>query len=89
MRPFSIESLRLCALIVPVITALNAPPQSSSPQSGTTLRPINIVDYETSMGLVRRESNDLSVLDPQSQSELVYGSSGGGTSALAVLLILG
>lgn len=81
MRPFSIENLSVFALIVPIITSLNAPPQQQQ-QQGTTLRPINIFDYESSKGLQRRDSNDLSVLDPQSQSELVYGGSGGEFSAL-------
>ena len=43
------------------------------------MHPINLVDFETSMALQRRDSSDLSVLDPQSQSELIYGSLSGGS----------
>ncbi len=74
MRRFSIASLGVLALISPVITTLNAPPQAPPPQHGTVLKPINIVDYEASMGLQRREPHDLSVLDPQNHTDLVYGS---------------
>ncbi|CAF9942270.1 MAG: hypothetical protein ALECFALPRED_009642 [Alectoria fallacina] len=76
MRPLSIANLSLFALISPVLASSNAPPQAPPPQQGTVLHPINIADYEASMGLQRRDSNDLSTLDPQTQSELLYGSPG-------------
>ncbi len=65
MRRFSIASLGVLASISPVITTLNAPPQAPPPQHGTVLKPINIVDYEASMGLQRREPHDLSVMNPR------------------------
>ncbi|KAL9134514.1 MAG: hypothetical protein Q9175_004305 [Cornicularia normoerica] len=74
MRRFPITSLSVFALISPVFTSMTAPPQASSPQQGTTLKPINIADYEASMGLQRRGSHHLSGLDPQNLTHLVYGS---------------
>lgn len=74
MHRFPVASLGVFALISPVFTSSHAPPQASPPQQGTTLRPINIADYEASMGLQRRDFGDLSLLNPQNQSELVYGS---------------
>lgn len=85
MRPLSIANLSLFALISPVLASSNAPPQAPPPQQGTVLHPINIADYEASMGLQRRDSNDLSTLDPQTQSELLYGSPGGKTLWLATI----
>lgn len=80
MRHFAIAGLSVLALISPVITSLNAAPQAPSSRKGTTLKPINIVDYETSMGLHRRGSHDLSVLEPQGHTDLVYGSPDGKSS---------
>lgn len=77
MHHFSVTSLSVLALISPVITSLTTPAQIPPPQQGTTLRPINIFDYEASMGLQRRGSNDLSLLDPQNKADLVYGSTTG------------
>lgn len=80
MRLFSVRNLNVLAFVFPVVTSLSAAQQASAPPEGTTLRPINIVEYEASMGLQRRDSNDLSVLEPQSQSQLVYGSPGSKSS---------
>ncbi|KAF6235168.1 hypothetical protein HO173_006797 [Letharia columbiana] len=74
MHHIPIASLSVLALISPVLVSSNAPPQAPPPQQRTTLRPINILDYEASVGLQRRDSTDLSVLVPQNHSELVYGS---------------
>ena len=74
MHRFSAASLGVLALISPALATANALSQASPSKPGTTLRPINIADYEASMGLQRRDSNDLSLLNPQNQSELVYGS---------------
>lgn len=43
----------------------------------TPLRPINIVNYEAALGLQRRDTEDFSDLNLQTQSELIYGSPGG------------
>ena len=43
----------------------------------TLLRPISIVNYEAALGLQRRDSEDFSDLNLQTQSELIYGSPGG------------
>jgi len=45
--------------------------------NATRLRPIHIVDYEAAIGLHRRASESFSDLDLQTQSHLIYGSSGG------------
>lgn len=80
MHLFSVQNLSVLAFVLPVFTTPSAAQDVSSPQPGTTLLPISIVDYEASMGLQRRDSNDLSALDPQSQSQLVYGSAGSKSS---------
>ena len=43
----------------------------------TTLRPISIVNYEAAIGLQRRDSEEFSGLNLQTQSDLIYGSPGG------------
>ena len=80
MRRFSIAGLSVLASISSVITSLNAAPQTPSSKQGITLKPINIVDYEASMGLQRRGSHDLSVLEPKGHTDLVYGSPHGKSS---------
>lgn len=77
MHLFSVQNLSALAFVLPVLTHPSATQGASSPQLGTTLHPISIVDYEASMGLQRRDVNDLSALDPQNQSQLAYGSIGG------------
>lgn len=47
----------------------------------TKLRPISIRDYETALGLQRREEEDFGTLSLQKQLELIYGSPGGMTGA--------
>ena len=80
MHLFSARNLNVLAFVFPVFTVCGAAQQGSALEQGNILRPINIVEYEASMGLQRRDSNDLSVLDPQRQSQLVYGSPGGESS---------
>ena len=80
MSRFSVAYLTALALIPSVITALHSPLQSPPSQQGTTLHPINILDYEASIGLQRRASNDLSVIEPQNQTEMMYKSADGKTS---------
>ena len=77
MYRFSIGSLSAFAFIAPVFTASDPAPQSSSSQLRTILHPINILDYEASIGLQRRDDSHLSGLNPQNQSQLVYGSLAG------------
>lgn len=43
------------------------------------LHPINIRHYEAATGLRRRDDQDFSDLDPNTQSQLIYGRPGGKT----------
>ena len=51
-------------------------PRVPGPQ-GTILRPLAIRDFEAAAGLQRRASEDFSNLDLQTQSQLIFGNSGG------------
>ena len=56
--------------------------RSSSPDitgslGNTVLKPVNVIEYETAIGLQRRDSEDFSDLSPQTQAELIYGSPAG------------
>lgn len=42
-----------------------------------TLSPINIRDFESTVGIQRRASEDFSDLDPATQARLIYGRPGG------------
>ena len=44
---------------------------------GTILRPIAIRDFEAAAGVQRRAAEDFSNLNLQTQSQLIYGNSGG------------
>ena len=70
-----------CAALLAVALAL---PGFSHPMLGETvlegptkLHPINVRNYEAATGLRRREDQDFSDLDPNTQSQLIYGSPGG------------
>ena len=69
MHRYSFAKLSLFALMSPVLTTLTTPSQP-----GTTLHPIKPADYEASMGIQRRASNDLSTMNPRNQTHLIYGS---------------
>ncbi len=77
MHHISIASLGVLALIPSIFTFSIPQPRASPSHQGTTLHPINILNYEASMGLQRRASNDLSVMDPQNKTHLVYGNTDG------------
>ena len=47
------------------------------PKSSALLLPINVRQYEAATGLQRRDDNDFSDLDPDTQSQLIYGRPGG------------
>ena len=72
MRVLSLSSGVLAAL--PIFALAKAEP---GPQ---ILKPISIFDFEAAQGLKRRSTEDVSHLDLQTQSELIYGSSGGKSS---------
>ena len=46
-------------------------------ESPAVLHPINLRHYEAATGLRRREDQDFSDLDPNTQSQLIYGRPGG------------
>lgn len=80
MYHFFIASLCVFFLTSPGLTSLTASLHNTTTQNGTTLYPISIVDYEPSTGLQRRVLNDLSGIDPQNHTHLMYGSLKGETS---------
>ena len=73
--------------LLPVLTALAVClPASASPSpivprvpgsQGTILRPIAIRDFEAATGLQPRAVENFSNLNLQTQSQLIYGNSGG------------
>ena len=77
MHRSSIAKLSLLALISPVFSTLTTPLQTAPSQQGTMLHPIKPADYETSMVIQRRASNDLSTMDPRNQTHLIYGNTKG------------
>lgn len=53
----------------------------AKPEPGPqVLKPINIFAFESAQGLQRRSTEDVSHLDLQTQSQLIYGSPGGASS---------
>ena len=63
------------SILAPCFTYPTA--QSPSAFKATKLRPIGIHDYEAALGLRRRDSEDFTDLDLQTQSQLIHGSLGG------------
>ena len=58
--------------------ALSYPGQAEQKaQDSAVLYPINLRHYEAATGLRRREEQDFSDLDPNTQSQLIYGRPGG------------
>ena len=47
------------------------------PKGPALLLPISVRQYEAATGLRRRDDNDFSDLDPDTQSQLIYGRPGG------------
>ena len=74
------RSFRLLSLLLLVLSA-HAIRSSSTVVTGslghTVLRPIDVNDYESAIGLQRRASEDFTDLSPQTQAELIYGSPAG------------
>jgi len=71
-----IHSLALGA-VLPALPVFALAKPEPGPQ---ILKAINIFDFQSAQGLQRRSSEDFSHLDLQTQSELIYGSPGGGCS---------
>ena len=72
-----ISVLGALAICLPASASVS-PIVSRVPDSqGTILRPIAIRDFEAAAGLQRRASEDFSNLNLQTQSQLIYGNSGG------------
>ncbi len=65
------------AISLPASASLSPIAPRIPDSQGTILRPIAIRDFEAAAGLQRRASEDFSNLDLQTQSQLIYGSSGG------------
>ena len=64
-------------LVVPSSAVPDIPAQSSRFEYTSRLKPINIRDFEIAADISRREAEDLSTLDFQTQSQLIYGRPGG------------
>ena len=67
-----------------LLAASLALPASSYPgraetvsESSAVLHPINVRHYEAAIGLRRRDDQDFSDLDPNTQSQLIWGRPGG------------
>ena len=56
---------------VQTVASLSAAQQVHAPRQ---LRPIRLRNYEASFGLHRRMGEQFASLDPQTQSQLIYGS---------------
>ena len=69
------------AALLAVTFALPAFPHTGSGETvlkgPAVLHPINVRHYEAATGLRRREDQDFSDLDPNTQSQLIYGRPGG------------
>ena len=69
------------AALLAVLLALPAfshpGPGETVPEGPAVLHPINVRHYEAATGLRRREDQDFSDLDPNTQSQLIYGRPGG------------
>ena len=50
----------------------------------TVLKAINIRDYESAMGIHRRSTDQFSDLDPQDQSQFIYGQKGSWCTPLPI-----
>ena len=74
MHRYTIATSALFALALHIFTASSFPLQTTSPQSDTALHPIKLTDYGSSVELQRRSSNDLSNINPQNHTHLIYGS---------------
>ncbi len=60
------------------ILAFSAPGHAEATSGGpAVLHPINVRQYEAATGLRRRDDEDFSDLDPNTQSQLIYGRPGG------------
>lgn len=80
-----VAALGVAALISQVTSNLSAGSEGYEHGQPTKLRPLSIRDYETALGLQRREEEDFSTLSLQKQAELIYGSPGGMTGAQPVV----
>ncbi|KAI4256239.1 MAG: hypothetical protein L6R42_006339, partial [Xanthoria sp. 1 TBL-2021] len=75
-KVFSSLSLAVAILFAAVCHAEPLFPTSSPVDESTNLHPINLRDYESAVGLHRREKEDFSQLEPGSQTQLIYGRPG-------------
>ena len=64
-------------LVVPSSAVFDIPAHSSLFEYTSGLKPVNIRDFEIAADISRRGAADLSTLDLQTQSQLVYGRPGG------------
>ena len=74
---FCLSLLAGLRLVVPASALSSIQAQSSPFGYSSQLKPINIRDFEQATGIIRRGSEDLSTLNLQTQSQLIYGRSGG------------
>ena len=73
MRVLSLALGAALSALPPVLAVAKAAP------GPLVLKSINIFDFESAQGLQRRSTEDFSHLDLQAQSQLIYGSPGGGS----------
>ena len=71
-------SAALLAVVLAVPAFSHSGPGETVLGGPAVLHPINVRHYEAATGLRRREDEDFSDLDPNTQSQLIYGRPGGG-----------
>ena len=67
----------LLAVVLAIPAFSHTGPSETVIDGPAVLHPINLRHYEAATGLRRREDQDFSDLDPNTQSQLIYGRPGG------------
>ena len=70
-------SAALLAVMLALPAFSHSGPSEIVLEGPAVLHPINLRHYEAATGLRRREDQDFSDLDPNTQSQLIYGRPGG------------
>lgn len=75
MNKAFLAALLAVVLVIPAFS--HSSPSETVLEGPAVLHPINVRHYEAATGLRRREEQDFSDLDPNTQSQLIYGRPGG------------
>ena len=74
---YQVFSAALLAVTLALPAFSHTAPGETVLESPAVLHPINVRHYEAATGLRPREDQDFSDLDPNTQSQLIYGRPGG------------